>query len=113
MKCLYAFFLSTVFSSVWANSQDWRVVALSTTSCQDKIQVLAKEGEKFVYVTSGQEKIKLPSTDGAVFSADSGRSVVFKNAPYTFTQPSMVDPNPPKLEIESSGQKSICKMKAR
>jgi hypothetical protein len=111
MKCLVVFSLSVLCFSAWA-AEDWKVVAVSS-NCEEKILVLAKEGEKFVYLISGELKIKLASSDGHPYSEESPQSLTFKNKEYTFMKPSMVDPNPSLLEVHSSGIKSNCKMKNR
>ena len=113
MKRFVALFLSMMFVASIAMGKDWRVVAISTPSCHERVEVLAKSGEKFVYVDNGKERVKLESEDGSAFSEESGRGVVFKNSQYIFTQPSMVDPNPPKLEMLSTRLKSSCKMRSK
>lgn len=122
MKSVFLLSLMSFSISVWA-IQEWRVVAEATTSCDKKLKVLAKEGEKFVYVTDGDYKTKLFSEDGTAFSEVSGKAIVFSNTAdkslkdgskkFTFFQPSMVDGNPPKLNSASNGIDSNCKMKMR
>ena len=87
---------------------------------QRKITSLAKEGEKFVYVADGDTKTKLFAEDGTVFSEQNGKANVYSNANdknlndsskrFTFVQPSMVDGNPPKLNVAINGVKDNCKM---
>jgi hypothetical protein len=119
MKSCLFFSLMALTSFTWA-AQDWKVVAMTTNNCQQKVEVLAKEGEKFVYVNDGLAKTKLFAEDGSVFSEQSGKMVTFSNASdknshekYTFVQPSMVDPNPAKIEIRTNGLKAKCKMKLK
>jgi hypothetical protein len=125
MKSVFFFSLMSLTilttGSAWA-AQDWKVIA-ETTKCTEKFKVLAKEGEKFVYVVDAKEaKTKLSSEDGATFSDHSGKSVIFSNHndktatntnKFTFVQPSMVDGNPPKLDVSlnsTTGEKDNCKM---
>jgi hypothetical protein len=119
MKSVFLLSLMSLSTFVWS-AQDWKVVAVTTTACKEKFQVLAKEGEKFVYVTEGETKTKLYSEDGSAFSEQNSRSVVYTNRAdkslsatskrYTFTQPSMVDPNPAKLELGTYQAQEKCKM---
>ena len=81
---------------------------------------MAKDGEKFVYVTDGDKKIKLFAEDGSPFSEQNGKAVVYTNTGdktlndaskrFTFVQPSMVDGNPPKLNVGMNGVKENCRM---
>ncbi|MBA2406151.1 MAG: hypothetical protein H0V66_15355 [Bdellovibrionales bacterium] len=119
------FFLSLMSLSVfaWSATQEWKVVAETTNACKDKIQVLAKEGEKFVYVADGNTKTKLFADDGSAFTETNGKSVTYSNANdktlddaakrFTFVQPSMVDGNPAKLDVAMNGVKDNCKMKLK
>jgi hypothetical protein len=116
----FLFFSLMVFTSLTWAAQGWKVVAVTTNNCQEKVEVLAKEGEKFVYVNNGSVKTKLVAEDGSAFSEESGKLVTFSNADdksslekYTFIQPSMVDPNPAKIQIASNGLKANCKMKLK
>lgn len=119
MKSVFLLSLMSLSTFAWS-AQDWKVVAVTTTACKEKLQVLAKEGEKFVYVTEGETKTKLYSEDGSAFSEQNSRSVVYTNTAdqslsatskrYTFTQPSMVDPNPAKLELGMNQVQEKCKM---
>ena len=118
------FFLSLMSLSVLAwSAQEWKVVAETTTSCKEKMQVFAKEGEKFVYVADGDTKIKLFAEDGSAFSQQNAKAVTYTNASdknlddaakrFTFVQPSMVDGNPSKLNVAMNGVKDNCKMKLK
>ncbi|HXH76844.1 MAG TPA: hypothetical protein VNJ08_17880 [Bacteriovoracaceae bacterium] len=107
-----------VLSSVASAAQDWKVVA-ETKDCAEKAQILAKEGEKYVIVTSGGVKQKLFAKDG-VFSFDSKTSVQFSSdasqkrevgtPTYTFSMPSMVEANLPKLDVINGSKKAHCNM---
>lgn len=116
MKHLLFITIMSVSSLAWS-ATDWKVVA-ETTSCSDKIQIMGKEGEKYVLAVRGEEKIKLLAKDGGVFNENALRSTEFvseKNGDvtYTFTQPAYVEANPPKIDVSYGGSKSRCKMQAR
>lgn len=112
--------LVLTFMTMLSARADWKIVA-STTSCLDKIEVLAKEGETFVYVLDGGKKIKLDSVDGSAFSQESGKMVTFTNKNnsslmpeskrFVFDRPSVVDGNPARLEILNDSGAKKCKMK--
>ena len=113
------FLLSLMCLSTFAYSaSDWKVVAVTTTSCKEKVQVMAKDGEKFVRVTDGSNETKLFAEDGSAFSEQNAKAVVYSNKSdksltakhFTFTQPAMVDGNPPKIEIATNGVKDHCKL---
>ena len=117
-------FLSLMMSSLGAwCAQDWKVIAETSNACKQKLQVMAKEGEKFVYVKEGDTKTKLFAEDGALFSEQNGKPIVYSNGQdktlndtskrFTFVQPSMVDGSPPKLDVAFNGVKENCKMKLR
>lgn len=119
MKSLIA--LSLLSLSASAFSADWKVVA-ETMDCSDKVQILAKDGEKFVQVKTGDKVQKLISQDGSAFSSQGGKSTVFVSAKkethlgvptYEYTHPSYQEANPPKIDIFYSGVKKHCKMSAK
>jgi hypothetical protein len=92
-------------------SQGWKIVAIvSDPACSEKIQILAKDGENFVYAVSGTEKNKLMADDGSAFQADSMKSTTFSSSSYIFTHPSYVEGNPPKIDIIKSSTKKNCLM---
>src|SRR5690606_29186314 len=111
-------FLLTVFalSSQSFAAATWKVVA-ETTNCEDKIQILAKEGEKYVLAVNGDQKTKLYNQNQSAFEAEPKSTTIYNNSDsdelrYTFIQPSMVEGNLPKINITSNGnEKSRCKMK--
>ena len=119
MKSVFFFLLMFLTTLAWS-AEDWKVVAETTTRCKDKFQVLAKEGEKFVYIIDGSSKKKLIAEEGAIYSSQNPKAVTFsnpKNNPqndnakrFIFNQPSMVDANPPKLDISMNNQSEKCKM---
>lgn len=108
------FFISMMVFSTMTHAADWKVVA-ETTSCADKIQVLGKEGEKYVLAVRGDEKIKLFAKDGSAFHENTMTNTQFSSAAnqdvtYTFIQPSYVEANPPKIDVTYNGAKKRCKM---
>ena len=120
MKSVFLLSLMSLTSFTYAATAEWKVVAESTTNCKEKVQVLAKEGEKFVFVTEGGTKTKLAAEDGSAYSDQSGKAVVFSNEKdqslsaaskrFTFTNPAMVDGNPPKINVSVNGVKDNCKL---
>lgn len=119
MKSVFFFSLMTLTTFAWS-AHGWKVVAVTTNGCKEKVEVLAKEGENFVYVNEGDVKTKLFSEDGSTYSEQNGKAVTFTNTAdktlspadsrYTFVQPSMVDGNPAKLQVATNGLKTNCKM---
>ena len=105
---LLSLFIAT---SAFAATPEWKVVA-ETSDCSKKIQILAKEGEKFVYAVKGSEKTKLAAEGSNTFKKDSPKAVSFSSTAnengetISFMQPSMVEANPPKIQV-SNNNKSI------
>lgn len=122
MKILVVVSFFTLTGMLFA-ATEWKMVASTVSGCQNKLEVLAKEGETFVYVIDGDKKVKLNSIDGSAFSQESGKMLSFTNKNnssllpdskrYFFGQPSVVDGNPPRLEILQDSQSTKCKMKLR
>ena len=113
MKSVFCLMLFS-FSLTSFAASDWNVVA-ETVRCKSKLQVLAKEGENFVYVVDGNEKTQLFSEDKSPYQKNAPRAVVFQNDKdpkkgYVFTLPSGVEGNPPKLDVTRSGAKDHCRM---
>ncbi len=115
MKFLFLLSILSLSSQSFA-AVAWKVVA-ETTNCDDKIQVLAKEGEKYVLVVNGDQKTKLFNQDGSAFEEAPKSTTIYNNSDtgefrYTFIQPSVVEGNLPKINITNhDGEKSRCKMK--
>jgi hypothetical protein len=108
MKTFFALVLIATGTCSFAAS-GWKVVA-ETKDCADTVQVLAKEGEKYVIAREGKQETKLYSKEKAVFSSTNGEPLVFSADKYTFTQPRMVEAAQPKLEVAHNGLKSTCLM---
>lgn len=116
MKHLLIITIMSLSSFAWS-AQDWKVVA-ETTSCSDKIQIMGKEGEKYVLAVRGEDKVKLFAKDGSVFNENAMRNTEFLSAKngdvtYIFTQPAYVEANPPKIDVVYGGNKSRCKMQSK
>ena len=95
-------------------NEGWKVIA-ETTSCAEKIQILGKEGEKFVLAVAGDEKTKLFANDGSAYKESSMKMTEYKSSgendvTYRFIQPSYVDGNLPKIDVTYNGEKKRCKM---
>ena len=98
-----------IATAAFASAPDWKVVA-ETSNCEEKIQILAKEGETFVYAVKGSEKTKLSAETGSTYKKDSPKSVSFSSAAndqgekISFINPSMVEANPPKVQIANNNK---------
>lgn len=113
MKHLFFITIMSMTSLSFA-AAEWKVIA-ETTSCAEKIQVLGKDGEKYVLAVKGDEKTKLFAQDGSLFKENAMSTKEFvspagSNVSYTFIQPSYVEGNPPKIDVSFNGQKKRCKM---
>lgn len=110
------FFTLTILSlSTNLLAADWKVIA-ETTSCDEKIQVLGKEGEKYVLAIQGDKKTKLVAEDGSTFVENSMKNTVFSSkgeTSYTFTQPSYVEANPAKIDVSHTGVNKRCSMESK
>ncbi len=111
-------FLLSIFSLSVPSfaASTWKVVA-ETTNCEDKIQILAKEGEKYVLAVNGNQKTKLFNQDGSAFEESPKSTTIYNNTKsngelYTFIQPSIVEGNAPKINVSTNGEKSRCRMKS-
>lgn len=119
MRALYFLSLFLLSAMTWAAAKEWRVVAESI-KCKVKYQVLAKDGEKHVFIMKNGEKISLSSIDGAPYSDESSKPQIFSNLQdetlsadeprYSYTRPAVFDGNPPKIDIVMNGEKLNCKM---
>lgn len=113
MKHLFILAIMSL-SSVSMAATDWKVVA-ETTSCDEKIQIMGKEGEKYVLAVRGEEKTKLFAKDGSVFHENTMRPTEYTSESsadisYRFLQPAYVEANPPKIDVAYNGSKKRCKM---
>jgi hypothetical protein len=110
----HLFVVSLLSLSSFASAAEWKLIA-KTTLCEDRIQIMGKEGEKYVLALKGDQKIKLFSKDDSVFLEHSLQTTEFesKNADvtYRFIRPSYVEANPPKIDVTHQGEQKRCKMK--
>jgi hypothetical protein len=108
MKALTIFSI-IIASSAFAASADWKVVA-ETSNCPEKVQILAKEGEKFVYAVKGDVKTKLAGEGNNAYERDSQKAVTFssevnaRGETISFRNPSVVEANPPKIQFASANK---------
>lgn len=108
-------FLSLITLTTYAQAaSDWKVIA-ETTNCDEKIQIMGKEGEKFVKAVNNGRETKLFPKDKSLFHEENMKMTEFESAKdadekYTFIQPSYVEPNPPKIDVSMNGTKTRCKM---
>ena len=107
-------FLSLFISFGATAATDWKVIA-ETTNCNEKIQILGKDGEKFVKAKIGDREHKLVAKDGSTFQENSPKTTEFMakvdDQTFRFIQPSMVEANPPKIDVASNGVAKRCRMK--
>ena len=99
MKTLLFLSLLSLSSLAWS-LQDWKVIA-ETPACDGKIEIMAREGERYVVAVKGAERTKLFSKDGSPYTEQSLRTTEFasENKTMTFTQPSYVENNLPKIDV--------------
>jgi hypothetical protein len=106
-----AFTILSLFiaSITFAATPAWQVVA-ETSNCSEKIQILAKEGEKFVYALKGEEKTKLIGEANSSYNKDSPKAVIFssqansRGETISFTNPSVVEANLPKIQFANTNK---------
>jgi hypothetical protein len=113
MKQFFLFFLMSL-SSISLAVSDWKAIG-ETTSCDEKIQIFGKEGEKYVVALSDKGKTKLFSTDGLAFHENSMRSAEYtsnKNSKffYRFLFPAYVEGNLPKIDVVHKGSAKRCSL---
>ena len=105
----FTFILFLIVSSAFAAAPDWKVVAESS-DCSEKIKILAKEGESFVYAVKGEEKTKLTGEANSKFSIDAPKAVTFSSRQnargeiISFTNPSVTEANLPKIQFSSANK---------
>jgi hypothetical protein len=113
MKHLFVILL--LFVPFLVHAARWKIIA-ETTSYNEKIKILGKEGAKHVLAVIGREKIKLTSKDGSLFSEKSPHTTEFEfkntDATYRYIHPSYVEANSPKIDVQYDGRKkNRCYMK--
>ncbi|HXH31408.1 MAG TPA: hypothetical protein VNJ01_11390 [Bacteriovoracaceae bacterium] len=111
MKSLFVLSLFAL-STLAFGAADWKVVA-ETTDCGEKVQILGKEGEKFVKAVRGSTESKLVAKDGSVFSHKTMKTTEFSGSDMTYTQPGYVEANPAKIDFKDSGNTKRCSMNTK
>lgn len=115
MKTLLLALISIVSLNAFA-AAEWKVVS-ETENCPHKIQIKAKDGEKYVIAVNGKKEEKLFSSNGAGYDANTMNATEYmtdnKNkskdaVSYSFIQPSYVENRPAKLEIAQNGNMIRC-----
>lgn len=106
-------------SSFAASVDGWQIIAESTKDCPENVQILGKDGEKYVRALYDGKDQKLVSKNKEAFSANAKREMTFetmkeeaKNETVKFTNPGMVESNMPKVEVVKNGETHNCKMQA-
>lgn len=91
---------------------EWKVA--ESDSCGEKLTVTAKEGESFVTIQKGEEKIKLLGKNGEIFHEESMSQTEFSSfsdkVKYTLILPGVVDGNPPKLDLVQESKIKRCRL---
>ena len=121
MKIIFGFLALCLATFSYSSNLEWKVIAESGLDCKESFKILAKPGEKFVVLESGEEKVELESNDGSKFDESNPAATTFassnKNSmhskKFTFTQPSMVDGNRAVVAIESGRNKERCKVQMK
>ncbi len=108
MKSFFTISLMALTSWAFADA-GWKVIAV-TDNCREKVEILAKPGEKYVIADKNGEQEKLFAKDGSAFNPEGMAGNEFKSANITYGHPSMVEANPPKLDLVESGKKTHCRM---
>lgn len=123
MKSLFILTILSL-SSFAFSAAEWKVIAESS-DCAEKVQILAKEGEKYVMAVKGEVKNKLVAKDGSAFKKDNMKSTEFvseastentdskKDGSMTFIQPAYVEGNPAKLDTIQNGKVKRCNLNSK
>lgn len=118
-----SFFTLTLFTLTFHSfaAAEWKTIA-ETSNCPEKVQIMAKEGEKFVKLVHGGEEEKLFAQDGSAFTRDTPHKVMFVSPKteglvsaksYSFFRPAMMESTAPKLMINAKGKELRCQMTAK
>lgn len=102
-----------VLSSALTYASHWKIIAESN-SCDEKIRIKAKEGEKFIIIDNGKEQIKLFSKDNTEFHEKNlaQKEFVAKKAELeiVYIQPSYTDGSPPKINFSNKTDSKRCRL---
>jgi hypothetical protein len=120
MRTLLLSSLFVLASSSYAAVEGWQVIAESSKDCPEKVQILGKEGEKYVRALYDGKDQKLVSKNKEAFSTDAKREMTFettkeesKNETVKFTNPGMIESNVPKVEVVKNGKTHNCNMQVQ
>jgi hypothetical protein len=117
MKSLLLMSVLSLVSNAFATS-DWKVIAESK-DCGEKVQIMGKEGEKYVMAVKGDTKTKLFSKDGSGFNKENPKSTEYSavstdpssaGTAVSYTQPGYTEGNLPKVQILDNGKSKKCSM---
>lgn len=104
----------------FAAVEGWQVIAESGKDCPEKVQILGKEGEKYVRALYDGKDQKLISKSKEAFTSDAKREMTFesmkeesRNETVKFTNPGMVESNVPKVEVVKNGKTHNCNMQVQ
>jgi len=114
------FLLITSFLATSSFASEWKPIA-QTVSCPQDVQILAKEGEKYVLASYNGTQHKLFSSDQTTYTPRALKSQEFASditkekyllgePTFVFEQQGEVEGNPPKLVISLSGVQHRCRM---
>lgn len=117
MRTLLISSLFILSTSAFATIEGWQVIAESGKDCPEKVQILGKEGEKYVRALYDGKDQKLVAKSKEAFTSQAKREMVFesqkeesRNETVKFTNPGMVESNVPKVEVVKNGKAHNCKM---
>ena len=117
MRALLISSLFLLSSSVFAAYEGWQVIAESGKDCPEKVQILGKDGEKYVRALYDGKDQKLVAKSKEAFSSSAKREMVFesqkeeaRNETVKFTNPGMVESSTPKVEVVKNGKTHNCNM---
>ncbi len=109
MKSVFLCSFFILLNSAIAAPEGWHPIA-ETSQCGEKVQILGKDGEKYVLAVHNSSETKLFSQDASVFNKNSMKNTVFLSKDYKFIHPSYVEGNPPKIIFNQNGMKQNCRM---
>lgn len=120
MRTLLISSLVLISAPALAAVEGWQVIAESGKDCPEKVQILGKEGEKYVRALYDGKDQKLVAKSKEAFSTEAKREMVFetqkeeaRNETVKFTNPGMVESNVPKIEVVKNGKTHNCNMQVQ
>ena len=108
---IFALILSPSFAF---SAPEWKVIG-STTDCNETLQIMGKDGEKYVKAVKGDSETKLVAKDGAAFEENNVKTTEFVSEAgsenkITYVHPGKVDGNPAKVTVGSAHR---CRVKLK